>query len=143
MIAFILAGTAWADPGACVPGKDAPGSGATGFCLDEDEYAEIGRLRAQISDLQSRVAAREAEIAAFDEWKKEHDADMLEGIDKITSASASALEREQQSCDEELSRARRRSPLERGGFAIGAVVGVAATVGTTALVLDAYGKILE
>lgn len=142
MIVALLAVAALADPVACDPDRLTPGPHATGFCLSEADYVALGRLRAQVADLTGTVAAREAELQVVDAWRAEHAGDLKAAIDEITTAGTAALTAERSSCTAELATARKRTPIERHGFVVGLVVGVGATVATTALVLQTYGAIL-
>jgi hypothetical protein len=142
IVALLSLSALAADPVACDPARDLDGSRATGFCLSEDQFVAFGRIRAQLDDLTGQVAARDLEIKAFEAWKVGHADDLKATIDQVTQAGTDALARERTICDGELATARQRSPIERHGFAIGVVVGVGATVATTALVLQTYGAIL-
>jgi hypothetical protein len=125
MLTTLLATVALAgDPTNCDPARPQAGDG---FCLTEDEYVRLGQLRARVADLESQVASRDAELAAYQAWQTQHDGDLRSAIE---------------GCDERVAGAAKRTPLERHGFSLGLVVGVAATVGTTALVLQTYGSIL-
>lgn len=89
------------------------------------------------------MAARDAELQVFDAWKAQRDAAFASTVAELTQASTTALAQADEACNRSLDDARKRSPLDRHGFALGLIFGTAAAVGTTALVLDAYGKILD
>lgn len=131
-----LVATAFAaDPTNCDPRRDTASVSARGYCVDEATYVELGRLRSEVAALRDTVKAGEAEIAAFELWKAERDADFAETLQGI---------REEQfkrdlAARERLQLAEHRTFLERYGVAVGFGLGVATVIGSTVATIELMG----
>lgn len=139
---MIWASIAFAAPTVCDPARDTAPVQAGGYCLDEEAYAEVGRLRLEVESLRATVAARDAELLVFEEWKVARDEEFNSVLDAVRSEATAGVERVQSVCDEDLENARRRTLGERHGMIIGTVVGSTAMIVLTVLTLDIYGEII-
>jgi len=132
---LIFSTLAFAEPPICDPEHGARGDG---FCLTEAEYIEFGRLRTEVSALHATVAARDAELLAFEEWKRSRDAEFERALGEVEAAGLRGVREMKESCDA----ARKRTFIERNGVVVGLVIGAVSTVVLTGITMEVYGDIL-
>jgi hypothetical protein len=121
MIALLSAVALAADPTMCDPKKNTAPVTAEGFCLGVQEYTEFGQVLVDNKTLKSELAARDAEITAFEEWKKTRDADF--------QATLSQVDKNAQVCEQQIELAQHRTFMEKYGFVLGASTASAAFIG--------------
>ena len=115
----------------------------SGILVDEATFTELGSLRVD-------VKAKEQEILAFEEWKKERDelftvslSTMKVTCEEGNKAILAHYDTALLAADERVKDAGKRTFLEKHGFEMGVALGV---VGATVLYLGSsyfYGQVLE
>lgn len=119
-------------PPLCDPKRDTAPTAANGYCLTEDEFLELGRLKLEVDSLQARLDARDAEIQVWEQWKSEQNRHFLDSMNALRQECVVSVVDQTTRCANTLSVAKRRTFWERHGLVVGYVGGfltAAATAG--------------
>ena len=144
---LLLAGLAFADPPTmCDPTQDTAPPTAGGYCLKEEEYADVGLLRKKVETLEVEKSSLEDEVVSFEQWQIRQESILKYTVDSMTRVHEVGVDLVVSTCQEDLEEANhraRRGFMERNGFGLGVGVGVVTTAVITGLVLKTYGNILD